>query len=34
MAALIVNMGRLNRNIGPRRLVTVIRRIRSHGDHI
>ncbi len=28
MAALIVNMGRLNRNIGPRRLVTVIRRIR------
>ena len=34
MPALIVNMGRLNRNIGPRRLVTVIRRIRSYGDHI
>jgi hypothetical protein len=34
MPALIVNMGRLNRNIGPRRLRTVIRRIRSYGDHI
>ena len=34
MPALIVNMGRLNRNTGPRRLVTVIRRIRSYGDHI
>ncbi len=34
MPALIVNMGRLNKNIGPRRLVTVIRRIRSYGDHI
>ena len=27
MPALIVNMGRLNRNIGPRRLVTATRRI-------
>jgi len=33
MPALIVNMGRLNRNTGPRRLVTV-RRIRSYGDYI
>jgi len=32
--ALIVNMGRLNSTVGPRRLVTVIRRIRSYGDHI
>ena len=34
MPALIVNMGRLNRNIGPRRRVTAIRRTRSYGDHI
>jgi len=32
--ALIVNMGRPTRNIGPRRLVTVIKRIRSYGDYI
>jgi len=27
-------MGRPTRNIGPRRLVTVIKRIRSYGDYI
>jgi len=26
--------GQMNRTVGPRRLVTVIRRIRSYGDHI